>query len=373
MKKILVLGAGMVGRTIAIDLAKKHAVTSADISDTALNKLPGNIKKIEADLSDTSKVKSLCHDFDLIVSAVPGFMGYSTLEAIIAAGKNVVDISFFPEDAFELDALAKEMNITAVVDCGVAPGMSNLILGYYNNQIDVDVFKCYVGGLPCKREFPFQYKAPFSPVDVIEEYTRPARFVANGKLVTKPAMSDLELIDFEDVGTLEAFNSDGLRTLIKTMNVPLMIEKTLRYPGHIEYIQVLKSAGFFDEKEIEINGTKISPREFTSKILFDKWHLNDDDLEFTIMRIIIKGKKDGQAVIYTYDMFDRRDSETGFSSMSRTTGFTACAAAELLLDGKYTKDGITPPEFLGKDETNFRFIMDYLAARNVIYKLTAEE
>ena len=373
MNKILVLGAGMVGRTIATDLSDKNIVSSADISEDNLNKLRENINKITADLTDKNKLKDICRDYDLIVSAVPGFMGFETLQSIIEAGKNVVDISFFPEDAFELDALAKEKNVTAIVDCGVAPGMSNLILGYYNKQIDVEDFKCYVGGLPCKREFPFEYKAPFSPVDVIEEYTRPARFVENGELIEKPALSDAELIDFDEVGTLEAFNSDGLRSLIKTMNVPNMIEKTLRYPGHIEYIKVLKAAGFFDKNEININGTQISPLEFTSKILFNKWSLGDDDLEFTIMKIIVSGKKSGKEVTYTYDLFDRRDSETGFSSMSRTTGYTACAASELLLAGQYQRKGISPPEFLGEDENCYRQVLAYLADRNVKYKLSVRE
>ena len=207
----------MVGRAMAIDLAAKYSVTSFDVSDNALQLLTqrdNSIKTVKADLSNYSNFNSMLADFDFVISAVPGFMGYKTLEAIINAKKNVVDISFFPENALELDALAKEKQVTAVVDCGVAPGMSNLILGYYNERMKITDFECLVGGLPKKRVYPFEYKAPFSPIDVLEEYTRPARYVENNNIVTKPALSDAELIDFDNVGTLESFNTDGLRSIL---------------------------------------------------------------------------------------------------------------------------------------------------------------
>ena len=189
--QIAILGAGMVGRAMAIDLAAKYSVTSFDVSDNALQLLTqrdNSIKTVKADLSNYSNFNSMLADFDFVISAVPGFMGYKTLEAIINAKKNVVDISFFPENALELDALAKEKQVTAVVDCGVAPGMSNLMLGYHNERMKITNFECMVGGLPKKRVFPFEYKAPFSPIDVLEEYTRPARYVENNKIERKPSV-----------------------------------------------------------------------------------------------------------------------------------------------------------------------------------------
>ena len=129
-------------------------------------------------------------DFDLVVCAVPGFLGFETLKSIIEAEINVVDISFFSENSLELDALAKEKNITAIVDCGVAPGMDNIILGHYNEKMKLTDFECLVGGLPKVKKWPFCYKAPFSPVDVIEEYTRPARYIENGKMITRDALTD---------------------------------------------------------------------------------------------------------------------------------------------------------------------------------------
>ena len=270
MANIIVLGAGLVGGVMAKDLAKEHNVTSVDISQKNLDKLKG-IETICADVSKKKTLQKLIKDFDLVVGAVPGFMGYQMMKDVIEAGKNIIDISFYPEDPFGLDELAKKKGVIAVMDCGVAPGMGNVIFGYHDKKMKITDYECLVGGLPEKREWPYEYQAVFSPIDVIEEYIRPARYVQNSALVIKEALSDTELIEFDDIGTLESWNSDGLRTLIKTMNhVPNMIEKTLRYPGCVEYLKVLRESGFFSYKEIEVNGTMIRPIDMTSKLLFPK-------------------------------------------------------------------------------------------------------
>jgi saccharopine dehydrogenase-like NADP-dependent oxidoreductase len=367
---IAVLGAGMVGRAIALDLAKEYAVTSFDLNKenlTALQERSSVIKTAAADLSDYKSYKSLLDPFDIVVTAVPGFMGYKTLEAVISTGKNVVDISFFPEDALVLDKLAKEKNVTAITDCGVAPGVSNFILGRYNAEMKIQSFECYVGGLPKERKPPFQYKAPFSPVDVIQEYIRPARLVEDGKVVTKPALSDRELMQFEEIGELEAFNTDGLRSLIYTMkHIPDMKEKTLRYPGHIDLIIALKQAGFFDTNPLRINETDISPLEFTSKLLVNEWKLGAEEEEFTVMKVILKG--DNKKI--EYSLLDRYDLITKTSSMARTTGYTCAAAVNLVAKKLFNKKGIFPPELVGKDKSCFDFVMNYLKERNVNCKVS---
>lgn len=370
-KRIAVLGAGLVGKAIAIDLAKAHDVTSVDINDEALAALRQlNIETIKADFSDQSRLSSLLAPFDIVVGAVPGFMGFRTVGAVIDAGKNMVDISFFPEDPFELDDLAREKGVTIVTDCGVAPGMGNIILGYHHKRMQVDSYECLVGGLPVVREWPYEYKAVFSPIDVIEEYTRPARFVQNGALVIREALSDAELIPFENIGTLESWNSDGLRTLIRTMNgIPNMIEKTLRYPGTIEYLRVLRESGFFSYDEIDVGGNRIRPIDVTARLLFPKWKLSPGEREFTVMRIRVSGTEEGLPRSYEYNLLDYTDAETGTLSMARTTGYTCTAAVQLVAEGKFLRKGICPPEFLGEDETNFTRIFSHLADRGVIYKV----
>ena len=205
MKNIIVLGAGMVGSAIAIDLSKKYNVSLTDFNQDALMKAyqkSSNLKTFLLDVTKKSILQKTIKDFDLVVCAVPGFLGFETLKSIIEAEKDVVDISFFSENSLELDALAKEKNITAIVDCGVAPGMDNIILGYYNEKMKLTDFECLVGGLPKVKKWPFCYKAPFSPVDVIEEYTRPARYIENGEMITREALSDCEFVEFQGVGTL---------------------------------------------------------------------------------------------------------------------------------------------------------------------------
>jgi len=375
MNTIVVLGAGMVGRAIAIDLAKKHNVVSTDICDESLKKLEklDNIETINSDLSDKENIKKIIKDSDLVVSAVPGFMGFETLKTIIESGKDVVDIAFFPEDALQLDELAKKHNVAAIMDCGVAPGMSNAILGYHNSKMTVENFEFYVGGLPQKRTLPFQYKAPFSPIDVIEEYTRPARFVENGKIVIKPALSDTELIEFEDVGTLEAFNTDGLHSLIKTMNIPNMKEKTLRYPGYIDQIKLLRDYGFFQTEKVEVNGKRIRPIDLTSHLLISKWKLEDNEPELTVMKIIISGIENNKKVKYIYELFDKFNEETQTSSMARTTGYSCTSAVELVLNGNYTEKGLFPPEFLGAKNDCLKKMLAYQKNRNIIYKVIRKE
>lgn len=372
MNKIIVLGAGMVGSAIAIDLVKRHDVTVSDLNEDALQKVKTknkNLKTSKLDVTDEAELKASLQLFDLVICAVPGFLGFNTLKTIIEVKKNVVDISFFPEDAFELDQLAKEHKVTAIVDCGVAPGMGNVILGHYNEKLKLSDFECLVGGLPKQKKWPFCYKAPFSPIDVIEEYTRPARFVENGKVITREALSDCEYIEFDTLGTLESFNSDGLRSIIHTMpHIKNMKEKTLRYPGHVEYIKVLKSSGFFNEEKLTINNAEISPLEFTSKILFDEWELGETEEELTVMRITVKGKNSkGQVEEVVYDLHDEFCPETKTSSMSRTTGYTATAAANLFLEGLFNEKGIFPPELVGKHERCFNYFMKYLKDRNVNY------
>ncbi len=375
--KVLVLGAGLVGRPMAIDLAKDKffQVTVVDLNSKNLEKLPSEIPihKIEINISNSKELSDLLKGYDIVLNAVPGFMGFNTLKEIIKAGRNVVDIAFFPENPFELDELAKKNNVTAVVDCGVAPGMSNILIGNVDKILDkTENILIYVGGLPVIRDWPYEYKAGFSPIDVIEEYTRPARYVENGKIVIRSALSDPEYMDFPEVGTLEAFNSDGLRTLADTLKAPNMKEKTLRYPGHIEKMRVLRESGFFNQDKIEVNGMKIRPVDFTSKLLFPIWELKDGDADFTVLKIIIEGEKGNKKMRYTYSMLDHYDSKTKVHSMARTTGYTATTVLRLLSKGLFDRKGICPPEYIGQKSECVDFVLNGLKERGVIFHQVIE-
>lgn len=372
MKSIIVLGAGMVGSAMAIDLAKNHEVTLTDYSQDVLNTVKDRYSKMnfeQLDVTDIQLLSGRIKQFDLVICAVPGFLGFETLRHIIEAEMNVIDISFFPENSLDLDSLAKEKGVTAIVDCGVAPGMDNIILGYYNERMKLTDFECLVGGLPKVKKWPFAYKAPFSPIDVIEEYTRPARYVENGIEIVREPLTDCEYIEFDKVGTLESFNSDGLRSIIYTMpHIPNMKEKTLRYPGHVEYVRVLKESGFFGEEKIKIDGNMVRPIDFTCNILFKEWKLGAEEEELTVMRVTVKGTNpDGEVEEIIYDLHDEYDSESKTSSMARTTGYTATAAANMFLNGLFDEKGVFPPELIGHKEEVFHFMINYLKERNIHY------
>ena len=373
MAEVVVLGAGMVGSAIARDMSGRHNVCVADMDRSRLDSLKGsNIATLILDVTDRNSLQSAVAPYDIVIGAVPGFLGFQTLETVIRSGKRVVDISFFPENALLLDELAKEMGVVAVVDAGVAPGLDNLILGHHDRSMNIARFECLVGGLPKRRNRPFEYKAPFSPIDVIEEYTRPARFVEGSQTVTRPALSDPELMDFDPVGTLEAFNTDGLRTLIDTMpHIPNMKEKTLRYPGHIDLIKALQDAGFFSEQVVHLDGAAIVPLKFTSQLLIDQWRLEPHEPEFTIMRVTVEGTADEETKRFVYDLYDEYDPETGVSSMARTTGYTCAAVAELVLNGHYGKKGVSPPEYVGREVGCFGRVVGFLAERRVKLQVTA--
>lgn len=374
-KRVLVLGAGRVGSAMIRDLAGDFEVTAADVSSdalTVLSDVPGLTVRA-ADLRDAPTLQRLMENVDLVVGAVPGPMGFQTLRQVLLAGRDVVDISFFEQDAFELDELARAQGVVSIVDCGVAPGCSNLLLGRHVAGMErVDSFWCAVGGLPRERAWPYEYKAPFSPVDVIAEYTRPARFRRDGRDVVMPALSDVEWIDVPGVGTLEAFNTDGLRTLLRTMTVPDMVEKTMRYPGHAERMRMLRESGFFGEEAVETRAGAIRPIDLTAHLLFEAWQFAPGEPDLTIMRVMIEGVEAGARVVHRYDLIDHYDAGSGTQSMARTTGYTATAAVRLLASGGYTVPGITPPELLGPVDGAVDFIFADLASHGVVFQHTVE-
>ena len=370
MKKVVILGAGLVGGPIAKDLSGEFDVLVADISAEALNRLgqKHNIQTRLADLSDAANITALLAQADYAINAVPGSIGYQALEAAIKAGVDVIDIAFMPEDVMHLDPLAKEMKICVISDMGVAPGMSNLLSGYAAHLFDsMTKLEIYVGGLPKKRSWPWQYKAVFSPADVLEEYTRPARLVRNGSVVTLPALSEPELLEMPVVGTLEAFNSDGLRSLIHTLDVPEMVEKTMRYPGHSELMRVLSHAGFFSTEPIPVGSNKLRPLDFTSAILFREWKLNEGEEDLTVMKIIAHGKLLGKEGSIAWELYDEYDPGTGIHSMARTTGYAATAALRLMATGLFGKPGVNVPEYLGTYPECVEFMLADQRKRGVVY------
>ncbi|MCP4495920.1 MAG: saccharopine dehydrogenase [Phycisphaeraceae bacterium] len=372
MPKAVVLGCGKVGSVMARDLADSEdwTVVSADPSEDSLAQVAGldGIETRCVDCSDQDVVRELAESHDIVLGALPSTLGYRAMETTIRTGTPMCDISFMTDDFLALDGLAKEHGVTVIPDCGVAPGMSNMLSGWGVSKLDrADFVEILVGGIPRERFQPWEYKAGFSPYDVIEEYVRPSRVVENGEIVIKEALSEPELIDFPGIGTLESFNTDGLRTLAETLDVPTMRERTMRYPGHIALARAFRDTGLFSEEPIEVDGVQVVPRALLAKLLFPKWTFEPMEEDITVMRVVVEGELDGVPTRLKWDLLDRLDPVTGFTSMSRTTGFTCTVVARMMMDGTLKTPGVFAPEMIATEDGILDAILAGLAERGVHY------
>jgi saccharopine dehydrogenase-like NADP-dependent oxidoreductase len=386
MHTAIILGAGMVGSVMALDLGRvkgEFELTIADARAEAIQRVVDRCREAGiavrgeiADLSDAATVRRLVKPYDIVLGALASRIAFNALRSVIEAGKPYADISFMGEHALELDALAKERGVTAVVDMGVAPGMSHLLAGRAASALSpCENIEIYVGGLPVERRWPYEYKAGFSPSDVVEEYTRPTRLVEHGEVVVRPALSEPELMDFDGVGTLEAFNTDGLRSLAAThlRQVPMMKEKTLRYPGHIELMRVLRETGLFSEEAMEVPTAdgglaSVRPRDVMAKLLFPMWTYGPGEEDLTVMRVIGDGMKNEKRVRMQWDLHDRYDRESRCTSMSRTTAFPCTIMARMLATGELSKPGVIVPEMLGGNAKLVERVLAQHAERGVEYR-----
>ena len=374
MKRVVVLGAGMVGRVMAEDMCqdKDWQVTIADRSQKNLSsvaaRLGDRVTTVELDCKDTDAVRLLAKENDLVLGALSSQVGLTVLEAVIESGRPYCDISFMPERAADLDKKARQAGVCAVVDFGVAPGMSHLMAAYGVSQLDEAAsIEIYVGGLPREPVWPFFYKAGFSPADVLEEYTRPTRLIEGGKVIVREALTEPEMIDFEGVGSLEAVNTDGLRSLVETLDVPDMKEKTLRYPGHYELMRIFRATGLFSTDPIEVNGKSVIPREVTSALLFPLWTYEPGEQDLTVMRIIVDGTLNGKAKRIQWDLTDFYSTQMKATSMSRTTAFPCTILGRMLEKGAFNKPGVHTPELLATEPGLVEFVLAEHEARGVHY------
>jgi len=377
MKRVIVLGGGLVGSVMALDLGAdpNYDVTVADKSQEALDKIAKKSNgavhtRSDVDFADPESIEKAVKDYDLVIGAVPGFLGYQMVGAVIRAGKSMSDISFMAEDYFQWDEEAKKAGVTIFEDVGVTPGFSNVLIGSAVHQLDeVEDVDIYVTGLPKEPKEPFNYKFVFSPDDCIEEYVRPVRFKKDGKIVEMPALSMNEVYKFDipgfDLPEMEGFLTDGLRSLLKTIPAKNISEKTLRYPGTAERLKFLREIGFFDLEPIEVKGCKIAPREFFAALAYPKMKLEDDEVEFTFFKIDVTGKKDGKKVRHTFVMYDERDMETGYTSMARTTGFPCVIMGRLIAEGIVNMPGVNTPEMIGSNEVAVKRFIEEMEKRGV--------
>lgn len=370
--KVIVLGSGKIGSIMAREFASSvegARITMADIDEgrakSAASAIPGS-DWITIDTTDYEDLVGKICGYDMVLGALPGDYGYMSIKASIEAGANMVDISYTVEDPLGLDTMAKEKGVTVVPDCGVAPGLSNILVGYAASRLDtVKTAHFMVGGIPEKPVPPLGYTITWSADGLVDEYVRDVSIIKGGEKVTVPALSGLEEIEFPGVGTLESFYTDGLRTLADSIEgVESMWEKTLRYPGHVEKVRLLRDLGFFDDKPVKTLVGEVSPKYVTAR-LFERTLWMPEVGDLLAMRIEVSGKIGGEDKTYEYRLIDYFNHETGVSAMARTTGYTAAIVAAMMAKGKITGTGVLTPESLARDPEFTEGVIAELGKRGV--------
>ncbi|MBO8154476.1 saccharopine dehydrogenase C-terminal domain-containing protein [Thermovirga sp.] len=371
--KAVQLGAGLVGQLIAADLAKDFDVTVVDLNEKTLQEIREkypSIKTAVASATDEKALAPILEDADIVTAGVPGRFGFEMMKTVIGLGKNLVDISFMPEDFEELNDFAKEKGVTVIPDIGVAPGMSNFLMGRGAALLDeVEDAHIFVGGIPTKEVPPFNYQVTWSPKDCIEEFTRPVTIVKDGKKMVVEATSGLHQREFPGVGTLEAFYTDGLRSLAKNIKAKNLGEMTLRWPGHVEQMRLLRTMGMFDETPKVLGGKEVIPLEVTADLLFPLWKMEPEkgDRDLTVMLVEVHGYKGCDEVTYSWYLLDYFDEETWNTSMSRCTGSTCAIFARAVAGGLIKEKGVLPAEKLAHDDNLYKFVLEEQRKRRIKY------
>jgi lysine 6-dehydrogenase len=347
--KAAVLGSGLMGSIIAWDLARSprtDKVVVADIDGEKLAALKRRIggKKLSVevvDLRDEAKAERFLDGFDVVASALPHGVVHPADVAAVKAGARVVDIAF--EDAqMGMDRDARKHAALLIPGAGLAPGLGGILLAHAVRTLKgADEGHIMVGGIPEKPLPPFDYRLVFSVVGLLREYIEEARVFRGGELVKIPPFSKVEKVEFpEPIGTLEAFCTDGLASLVYTMRgMRILDEKTLRWPGHVEKMKVLMEAGFFSKDKVDVAGTPVSPLDVSYAVLARKLSEGDPH-DVTVMRVIAKSAS--QETVY--EMVDRYDDKNGITSMGKTTGYTASIIAQMAGSGELGSKGVVPPE-----------------------------
>ncbi len=341
--KILVLGSGKMGSAIAFDLMKSKVETGvADVNFESAKKVAEkyNATPIKMDVKDSDRLVKIMKKYDAVISAVPYFLNYRLAQSAVKAKTNFCDLggnTEVVEKELRLHEKAKKAGITIVPDCGLSPGLTNILAGLgYSETKNVYGIHSRVGGLPLKPEPPLNYGLFFSVEGLINEYTGKCRIIKNGEIEKVDALTGVEEIYFPDFGKLECFHTAGSSsTLPKTFKnkIKELDDKTIRYPGHCEIIKAMINIGLASEKQIL---GKIKPRELFAYLL--KKHLKPCR-DVVLLRVSIAGKKEK----IEYELIDYYDEKNKMSAMMRTTGYPASIIAQMMVNNEIEK-GIFPPE-----------------------------
>jgi saccharopine dehydrogenase-like NADP-dependent oxidoreductase len=375
--KILVVGCGKVGSEIARDLAASNEVDSVVAMDASPQNLKllrkrvaRRIQTVRLSISQKSRLHGLLRKVDLVCGALPGRLGFDLISETVKAGRDIVDISYTPRDAFLLQRKAKEVGCRVVPQCGVAPGFTNMCVGDASRRMEkMTSVEIFVGGLPEKPEPPLNYRIVFSLEDVVNEYSRPVQVIEEGRRKKVDALSGRGHISFPGVGRVEYFLTDGLGSLPRSFpRTREMHEFTLRYPGHADMMQTLRILGFFERNPVKIGGVEVEPRQLSIELLRGAMSLGSPE-DFLALRVEVKGLSRGKKISLRYQLLDHYNRRSGVSAMARTTAYPCTSVALLMGRGEIKDTGIVTPEKIAQDKRLFQFVLGRLDKHGVKMKM----
>ncbi len=359
--KMLVLGAGLQGSACAYDLLLDPDVTEVRIADLHVNdlpeflaKAPGAARKLrpmQLDVRDRATVLAAMKGCDAVMSAIPYYFNFEMAQYAVEAGVHFSDLGGNTEIVFEqksLDAEAKKKNISVMPDCGLAPGMVNILAEHGIRQLDtVDAVKIFVGGLPQHPQAPLNYQIVYSLEGVLDYYTTLSWVLRNGKRTQVKALSEVEPVTFPSpIGTLEAFHTaGGLSTMAFEYEgkIAMMEYKTLRYPGHAKIMEAIRDLGLLEQNPIDVKGVQVSPRDVAVAAMGPRL-TKPESADLVALRVIVAGKKDGKPKTLEWELVDRYDEAHGISAMERTTGYSLAITGLMQARGQVTTMGVHTPD-----------------------------
>src|SRR3989442_1441206 len=375
--KILVVGCGKVGSEIARDLAGSDEVDSVVAMDASSQNLkllrkrvPKKIQTVRLSISQKTRLHALLGKVDLVCGALPGRLGFDLMSETVKAGRDIVDISYTPQDAFLLQRKAKEVGCRVVPQCGVAPGFTNMCVGDASRRMEkMTSVEIFVGGLPEKPEPPLNYRIVFSLEDVVNEYSRPVQVIEEGKRKKVDALSGRGHISFPGVGRVEYFLTDGLGSLPRSFpGTREMHEFTLRYPGHADMMSTLRVLGLFGLNPVRIGGVEVEPRQLSIELLRGAMSRGSPE-DFLVLRVDVRGLSRGKKISLRYQLLDHYNRRSRVSAMARTTAYPCTSVALLIGRGEIKDTGIVTPERISQEPRLFQFVLDRLAKHGVKIKM----
>ena len=379
MAKVLVLGAGLMGPAIASDLLKHGIAGRVVIADIdpgrvaeAVRRLgPDRCEGMVLDVWNRQALVDAMRGADVVAGAYPVAAVAQVTEAAIEAGVSLADLTGSAEgfDIFAYHDRAVRAGVTLLPGCGVAPGLTNALVGQGAARLDrVSEGVIYVGGLPLHPRPPLEYRLVFSIDTVIDEYVAPALIIRDGRVVEAPALDGLEQVTFPDpVGACEAFYTYGLGTLARTglqMGFRELAEKTVRYRGHRDKVAFLRDCGFFSREPVRVDGVEVVPRRFTGALLTPLLE-QGDEADVTVVRVVVRGERQGKRASWTFEMVDFYDAENRVTSMARTTGYTCSILVGMLLRGRIGEPGVAPLERVFADAAMYEELRAELGKRGM--------